>query len=133
VTSTSSANPRARSHQADSVYGHREGGECGTDRADGGHEREGESSPSEDDMDQRPACPSVAVRKWVDGLELGMGDGGLRKVRVLIVVHVLDQGRDKIMDLVCRWWNEDRATRVVGAAAYPVLLFANDPSELGPR
>ncbi len=83
-------------------------------------------------MDQCPPGPSVSVGKWVDCLELGVGDGGLHEWRVFVAVHVLDEVLDKAIDVVRWWWDEHRAARVVGTAAYPVLPFANDPSEFGP-
>ena len=70
-------------------------GPGGEDEADGWHECGGESSPSKDHVDQCPPGPSVPVGKWVDCLELGVGDGGLHKWRVLVAVHILDEVLDR--------------------------------------
>ena len=84
-------------------------------------------------MHQRPAGATVAVGERVDGLELGVGDGGLGEGRVDVVVDVGDEVVEEPGDLVGWRGDEAGATRVVGTATDPVLDLADNSTELWGR
>ena len=84
-------------------------------------------------MDQCSAGASVAVGEGVEGLELGMGDGGLDERGVLVVVDVVEEVGQQVREVLVRWRNERRAARVERAPPDPVLLLPNDAAELGRR
>ena len=58
----------------------------------------------------------------MDCLELGMSNSRLGDRWKRVVVGERDEVVDQILDKLGRWWDESGGTRVVGAAADPVLL-----------
>lgn len=64
-------------------------------------------------MDECAAGASVSVGEGVDGLELGVGDGGLYERRVLVSVDVGHEVFEEFGDELGGWWDECGAAWVV--------------------
>ena len=78
-------------------------------------------TPPEDHLDEGATCASVAIRKWMDRLELRVRDRRLDERRQGVVVAEGGEIRKQRPDLFRRRWDEVSPTRVVAVATDPVL------------
>lgn len=82
-------------------------------------------------MYQGPSGAPVAVGERVDGLELGVGDGGLGERRQHFAGREPAQVVQEPIHLLRRWRHEVSFARVVVVPADPVLFGSDLPADLG--
>ena len=80
-------------------------------------------------MDERPPGAAVSVSQRVDGFELRVGDRRLNERRMVVAVDICEEVAEQCVEGF-RWGRDKRcATRVVAAAANPILPSADHPGD----